>query len=218
MANYAQSVVSSLSYYVATCILSGYTSGYFFIMGGGMLVFNYAVVRNYLRAERETWVSRRVLLREYQFRLEDYILGTETFRAYNKVDRFRDQFFDVLHKFTGVYKTNLQWIGQARTMYAEMSGIALMFGSAAFAVGSKFRTPKHIAVIGSAISFSNRISSQCVSLVNDSSNLEVALRPSVVSFSVNLETRFNVGWCRSLEELLSSSSASKLARGWVDSY
>jgi hypothetical protein len=151
--------------------LSGYTSGYFFILAGSMLVFNYLVVRNYLRAERETWVSRRVLLREYNFRLEDYILGTESMRAYNRLNRFRDQFLDVHYKFNGVYKANLQWIGQARTMYAEMSGIAIVFGCSAFAVGSKFRTPQHIAVIGSSIAFSNRITNTTVSLVKDTTNL-----------------------------------------------
>jgi hypothetical protein len=90
-----------------------------------------------------------------------------------------------------VYKANYCWILQALSIFSDLTGLAVTFGSAAFAIHDKFKT-HNPAIAASAVSLSNTLSSISSNITRDMANLEISTRLSVVLNSYNLEPTTNI--------------------------
>jgi hypothetical protein len=177
--NLYQSLLSNLFFYLGILILNGINSGLFFILGFGVLIINYLAVVLYIQAEREIFWAGMAIMREFNNVLEDSIIGVDTIRSYNRVDIHRQQFIDLLYKFNTVYKCNSRWILQGLSIFADVTGLAVTFGSAMFGIHNKYNS-KTPTVVASAITLSNRLSSISSNISRDLANLEIQTRLTVV--------------------------------------
>lgn len=109
----------------------------------------------------------------------------DSIRSYKKIQNFRQEFTDYIYKYITVVKANSRWILQALSIFSDVTGLLVTFGSAAFAIGNKFKYPQNIAVIGTAVTLSNRLSSLSSNITKDLANLEIQTR-----YTVNLPLNY----------------------------
>ena len=191
MYNLYQSLLSNLFFYLGILILNGINSGLFFILGFGVLIINYLAVVLYIQAEREIFWAGMAIMREVNNVLEGSIIGVDTIRSYNRVDIHRQQFIDLLYKFNTVYKCNSRWILQGLSIFADVTGLAVTFGSAMFGIHNKYNS-KTPTVVASAITLSNRLSSISSNISRDLANLEIQTRLTVVRSKCYAESSIDV--------------------------
>lgn len=103
--------------------------------------------------------------------LEDNIIGVDSIRSYRKTDNCRQEFMDLIYKYITVVKANSRWILQGLSIFSDITGLLVTFGSAAFAISNKFKYPQNIAVIGTAVTLANRLSSISSNITKDLTNL-----------------------------------------------
>lgn len=173
-------VINNCLFYIGTLILSGYSDGYFFILGGVVILVNGIALFLYMRAERELNGSAIGIVRDYNRMLQNFILGVDSCRAYDKVNKARDRFMDALYTYGTVFKINMKWITQGLSIISDITGLGVTFGASAFAIGSKFAQPKRVNIIGSSISLSTRLSGLSSSITRDISSMETLMRFAVV--------------------------------------
>jgi hypothetical protein len=51
--NYYQSILSNLFFYIGTLILNGLDNGFFYVLGGVVILINWLAVVLYIKTERE---------------------------------------------------------------------------------------------------------------------------------------------------------------------
>lgn len=101
---------SNFLYYLGAIIISGIDSGYFFVLGGCVLLLNFLAMVLYLQAEREMSSINDAMMRVYDERLEDFIFGVDSIRALERVDEHRILFMDALYTYNAVMKANMRWL------------------------------------------------------------------------------------------------------------
>jgi hypothetical protein len=70
--------------------------------------------------------------------LENFILGIDSCRAYDRVNEARSRLMDSLYNLTTVFKANKRWIAQALAIVSDLTGLGVTFGASCFAIASKF--------------------------------------------------------------------------------
>jgi ABC-type multidrug transport system fused ATPase/permease subunit len=137
--NQYQSIFSNLFFYIGTLILNGIDSGLFFVLGGTVLLINWLAVVLYLRAERQMFQASSELCKNINNVLEDSIIGVDSIRSYNKTHKISEEFIDLQYQYNIVYNANNRWISQGLSIFSDMTGLAVTFGSAAFAIHNKIK-------------------------------------------------------------------------------
>ena len=81
-----------------------------------------------------------------------------------------------------VYKVNYKYIGHGMSMLAEFTSLMVIAGAAFFAVSSNTSavSKDDIAIIGTSISFSLKLTGIIVSIIKDSISLEIGIKAAVV--------------------------------------
>jgi hypothetical protein len=70
--------------------------------------------------------------------LENFILGVDSCRAYNRVNEARYRLMDSLYNYGAVVKANMRWIAQGLAIVSDLTGLGVTFGASCFAIASKF--------------------------------------------------------------------------------
>jgi hypothetical protein len=133
----------------------------------------------YCQAEREIEPILTANQRIYNSHIEDFIFGVDVITSLDKVDKNRQKFMDCLYKLS-VCRANYRWAIQGMSMTCDLMGLLVTFGSATFSIRAKIRHNPSIAVIGSAISMSNKTIIISSKIARDIGSLESLMRVSVV--------------------------------------
>jgi ABC-type multidrug transport system fused ATPase/permease subunit len=108
-------------------------------LGGTVLLINWLAVVLYLRAERQMFQASSELCKNINNVLEDSIIGVDSIRSYNKTHKISEEFIDLQYQYNIVYNANNRWISQGLSIFSDMTGLAVTFGSAAFAIHNKIK-------------------------------------------------------------------------------
>jgi hypothetical protein len=103
--------------------------------------------------------------------LENFILGVDSCRAYNRVNEARYRLMDSLYNYGAVVKANMRWIAQGLAIVSDLTGLGVTFGASCFAIASKFSKQERINIIGTGISLSTRLSGLSSNITRDMSNM-----------------------------------------------
>lgn len=118
---------------------------------------------------------------------DEAIQGTDILRAFGKLEESRSSIFKSVYLME-VYKVNYKFIGHGMSMLTELTSLMVIAGAAFFAVSSNSSTisKEEIAIIGTSISFSLKMTGIMVSIIKDSINLEIGIKGAVVYHRLNL--------------------------------
>lgn len=143
------------------------------------MVVNILLIKLYIQAEREMF-SQGVEIRRYLCDvIEDNIIGADSIKSYGKVQHYTHKFIDMVYNWPTVYRCNSRWLLQGLSILADTTGLAVTFGAAMFGISNKFRD-RQPALVASAITLANRLSSVSSNICRDTGNLVIQTRWTVV--------------------------------------
>lgn len=88
---------------------------------------------------------------------------------------------DTLYAYNGVYKANYRWLSQGLSIFSDLIGLGVTFGTMMIIIKRKMNHKERFNVIGTAISLSNRLNSTFKSVNSGLANIETQMRVSVVN-------------------------------------
>lgn len=126
----------------------------------------------YMNADRELFSFRLQNTEALTKTFEEAIDGIDLFRAFNRLGFLREDIQRNIYRVS-VQNANFRFVTQAMTILCEFSGLIIIAAVGFFAIFSKFNTDAStLAVIGTAISFSLRMTLTFVFVVRDSTRLD----------------------------------------------
>lgn len=133
-------VWSNFLFYIGTVIMSGYTDGYCFLLAGLIAMGNLLGLFLYRRAEREMFYNGGgQTLQDYDRILENILLGVDTCRSYNKIDKGRERLMDAIYELSTVYKCNARWNMQGLMILSTICAVCVTLGANCMAIHRKFK-------------------------------------------------------------------------------
>jgi hypothetical protein len=118
----------------------------------------------------------------------------DSIRALNKTSHNRQLFMDNLYCYSAVYKANYRWLAQALSMFSDITGIGVTYGTMMIIIKRKINHTERFNIVGASISLANKLNSIFISISNGLANLEAQIRATVVRTGVIVEG--TVGICR----------------------